>query len=85
FSLQFLNVKVILYGITIYSMFIIKSYQQPLILTLFAPILALIGYLSTTLWALAGGRFHNLNARYHHWINIGMGILLIYSAVISLV
>lgn len=85
FSMQFFNVKVILYGITIYSLFIIHTYRQPLILVSFAPLLAAVGYLSTTLWAIAGSRLHNLNARYQRVINLVMGLLLIYSAVISLI
>jgi cysteine/O-acetylserine efflux protein len=85
FGQQFLNLKGILYGITIYATFIIPSYRQPLILALFALVLALAGYLSVNLWALTGSWLQNLAWRYQRWINIGMGILLIYSAVASLV
>jgi cysteine/O-acetylserine efflux protein len=85
FSQQFLNLKSILYGITIYATFIIPSFRQPLILALFALVLALAGYLSVNLWALTGSWLQNLAWRYQRWINIGMGILLIYSAVVSLI
>jgi cysteine/O-acetylserine efflux protein len=85
FGLQFLNVKGILYGVTIYATFIIQTFRQPHILALFALMLAAAGYLSVTLWALAGSWLHNLAWRYQRWINIGMGLLLIYSAVISLI
>jgi cysteine/O-acetylserine efflux protein len=85
FSQQFLNLKGILYGITIYATFIIPSYRQPLILALFALLLALAGYLSVNLWALTGSWLQNMAWRYQRWINIGMGILLVYSAVVSLI
>ena len=85
FSQQFLNLKGILYGITIYATFIIPAYRQPIILALFALVLALAGYLSVNLWALTGSWLQNLAWRYQRWINLGMGILLIYSAVISLI
>lgn len=85
FSQQFLNLKSILYGITIYATFIIPSFRQPLILALFALVLALAGYLSVNLWALTGSWLQNLAWRYQRWINVGMGILLIYSAVVSLI
>ncbi|MBN2258533.1 MAG: LysE family transporter, partial [Anaerolineaceae bacterium] len=85
FGLQFLNLKGILYGITIFATFIIPSFKRPFILSLFALALALAGYLSVNLWALAGSWLHNLAWRYQRWINIGMGFLLIYSAVASLV
>ncbi len=85
FSQQFLNLKSILYGITIYATFIIPSFRQPLILVLFALVLALAGYLSVNLWALTGSWLQNLAWRYQRWINIGMGLLLIYSAVVTLI
>lgn len=85
FSLQFLNLKGILYGITIYATFIIPAYQQPPVLVLFALLLALAGYLSVNLWALTGGWLQNVAWRYQRWINIAMGLLLIYSAVVSLI
>jgi cysteine/O-acetylserine efflux protein len=85
FSQQFLNLKGILYGITIYATFIIPSFRQPHILALFALVLALAGYISVNLWALTGSWLQNLAWRYQRWINIGMGILLIYSAVVSLI
>jgi cysteine/O-acetylserine efflux protein len=85
FSQQFLNLKSILYGITIYASFIIPSFRQPLVLVLFALGLALAGYLSVHVWALAGSRLQNLDWRYQRWINIGMGFLLIYSALVTLI
>jgi cysteine/O-acetylserine efflux protein len=85
FSQQFLNLKSILYGITIYATFIIPSFRQPLILAVFALVLALAGYVSVNLWALTGSWLQNLAWRYQRWINVGMGILLIYSAVVTLI
>jgi threonine/homoserine/homoserine lactone efflux protein len=85
FSMQFLNLKVILYGVTIYSNFIAPAFQAPLELALFAPLLALIGFLSVSCWALGGELFRRLIHRHERAFNLAMAALLIYVAVASLV
>lgn len=84
FVLQFLNPKLILYGITVYGMFIGRSYQNPLQVSIFAPILAVVGFVSTSCWALGGSLFRQVWVRYYRWFNLVMAGLLIYIAVSSL-
>jgi cysteine/O-acetylserine efflux protein len=84
FGLQFLNPKVILYGITVYSMFIARSFQDPFLVSLFAPLLAGIGFAATSCWALGGTLFRQVWARYFRWFNLVMAGLLIYIAACSL-
>lgn len=85
FSMQFFNVKVILYGVTIYSSFIVQMYQSQLIIIAFAPLLALIGFISISCWAIGGNLFRGFLNKYWRIFNSVMGLLLIYTAVVSLI
>jgi threonine/homoserine/homoserine lactone efflux protein len=84
FAMQFLNLKLILYGITVYSVFITQAYQDPLVVSLFAPLLAAIGFLATSAWALGGSIFRVYWRKYYQAFNLVMGGLLIYTAIASL-
>jgi threonine/homoserine/homoserine lactone efflux protein len=84
FIMQFLNLKVILYGITIYSNFIIQAFQNPLTVSLFAPLLAIICFISISCWAIGGNFFRRFLSKYSLAFNLVMGALLIYTAVASL-
>jgi cysteine/O-acetylserine efflux protein len=84
FGLQFLNPKVILYGITVYAMFIGRSFQDPFQVSLFAPLLAGVGFMATSCWALGGSIFRQVWTRYFRWFNLVMAGLLVYIAVSSL-
>lgn len=79
--MQFVNVKVILYGITVFSSFIIPYYSNPASQVLFSLLLAFIGFVSTTCWALFGALFQKLLSKYRKAFNIIMSLLLIYSAI----
>jgi cysteine/O-acetylserine efflux protein len=81
--LQLVNPKVILYGITIYSSFhVLLSGTAPL-LAGSAVFLALLGFLSVSLWALTGATFSRLlkSSAARLAFNIVMALLLAYSAV----
>ena len=84
FSMQFINPKAILYGITVFSNFIIPNYQSPLSIMLFALFLATVGLIATSSWATFGVIFRTFFSKYARIINIIMGLLLIYSAIASL-
>ena len=79
--LQFLNLKLILYGITVFSNFIIPFHQDIPSLTLYTVILAVIGFIATSCWAAFGVIFRALFSKYSTIINISLGLLLIYSAI----
>lgn len=83
FVLQFLNLKVILYGITVFSNFIVPAYPNPAAVATFAPLLALVGLISTSCWAVSGELFRRLYFKYHRAFNLAMGALLIYTAAAS--
>ena len=84
FTLQFVNLKVILYGVTAFSVFISRLAPDPWLVALFAPALAGVGFLSTSSWALGGDVFRHFLNRYERWFNLAMAALLIYTAVASL-
>jgi threonine/homoserine/homoserine lactone efflux protein len=84
FGMQFLNLKVILYGVTVYSIFITQTYQNPFVVSLFAPLLAGIGFLATSCWALGGSVFRVYWRKHFRLFNYTMGALLIYTAIASL-
>lgn len=79
--LQFFNSKVILYGITVISSFIIPYYKSHLALIFFSLFLAFIGFAATSCWAIFGVLFQKFLSKYKKPFNIIMGLLLLYSAV----
>jgi cysteine/O-acetylserine efflux protein len=79
--LQFVNPKVILYGITIFSSFIVPYYKSAGVLAGFALLLALVGFISTCTWSLFGSVFQRLLAKNDRLFNGVMALLLVYCAV----
>ncbi len=55
--LQFINPKVILYGITAVSSFILPFYHSHISLMIFSLILALVGFSGTVCWTVFGALF----------------------------
>jgi cysteine/O-acetylserine efflux protein len=84
FVMQFLNIKVIVYGITVFSLFIIERYHDLALISLFAIALSFIGFVATATWAVAGNLFRPLLKKHYRIFNIVMGALLIYTAIASL-
>ena len=83
-ALQFVNVKVILYGITSLSSFILPHYDSVAVLALFCVILSVTGFLCTLLWALFGAVFERFFKNYAKIVNAVMALLLVYCAVTML-
>ncbi|HEX9116573.1 MAG TPA: LysE family transporter [Anaerolineae bacterium] len=85
FILQFLNLKGILYGVTVYAMFITPAFDRPLLVSLFAPLLAAVAFVATSCWSLGGDLFRHALRRHYRFFNFAMAALLIYTAVAGLV
>ncbi len=85
FSMQFLNVKGILFGITVFSLFINEVSRAPLMILLFAVSLGLLAFISNSCWALGGTLFRRLAQKHYRVFNFAMGGLLVYSAIAGLV
>lgn len=79
--LQFVNIKAILYGITVFSTFIIPYYSNPSALALFSILLAFLAFVSTVCWALFGALFQKFLSKYRKAFNTIMSLLLLYSAI----
>lgn len=79
--MQFVNPKVILYGITVISTFIVPYYKTDFYLILFSLFLAFTGFVSTLCWALFGALLQNFLSKYNKQFNIIMGLLLVYCAI----
>jgi len=84
FGLQFLNLKVILYGITVYAMFITPTFQNPATVSLFALVLAAIGFIAISCWASGGNIFRQTLRKHYRLFNLAMAGLLIYTAIAAL-
>lgn len=81
FWLQFANVKIILYGITALSAFVLPYTQIILSVTAVSVLLAVIGCLGNLVWALAGHLFQSIFRQYGRLVNRVLALLLIYCAV----
>ena len=81
FLLQFVNPKVLLFGITVVSSFIVPYYKSGVVLTGFAVLIAFTGFTSTCCWSLFGSVFQKCFSKYHRIINSVMALLLVYCAV----
>lgn len=81
FLLQFVNPKVILYGITTISTFITPYYRSVFLLSSFSVSLAFIGFIATFCWSLFGSIFQKYLNQNDKIINAVMALLLVYCAV----
>lgn len=79
--LQFINPKVILYGITTVSTFIVPYYRSIIVLTTFSVTLAFVGFIATCCWSLFGSIFQIFLVNNNKVVNIVMALLLVYCAV----
>jgi threonine/homoserine/homoserine lactone efflux protein len=79
--LQFINSKIIIYGITAFSSFILPHYNGIPVLVFFAFLLSFVGFSGSVCWALFGSLFSILFNKHQKVLNIIMAILLLYCAV----
>lgn len=79
--LQFVNVKIILYGVTAMSSYVLPYHQNAVDILQYTLLLTLIGLSGTTCWALFGAVFERVLQRYRKPINVMMALLLVYCAV----
>lgn len=79
--LQFVNVKVILYGITAMSAFVLPYYKGILPVSGFVIVLSAVGFLGTCSWALFGAVFERIFTKYNNILNAVMALLLVYCAI----
>ena len=83
--MQFINVKVILYGLTAFSTFILPYNNSLLSIAKWVIILTLISTSCNCCWALCGSLFQHIFEKYSEITNIIMASLLVYCAIISVI
>ena len=82
--MQLVNVKVIIYGITSMSAFVLPNTQTNGGIILGILLLSLVGFLATCTWALFGSLFQKIFTKYFKQTNLIMALLLVYCAVMVL-
>lgn len=82
--MQFVNVKVILYGITALSTFVLPHTQTLTGIAAAVLVLTLTGFAGTCCWALFGALFQRVFAKQRRILNLIMALLLVYCAIASL-
>jgi Putative threonine efflux protein len=85
FVLQFINIKIMIYGMTAFSSFILPYYDSYLSVVTFILILSLIGGAGILAWAAMGSTLQRLFCRYERFTNAVMGLLLLGCAASLLV
>jgi cysteine/O-acetylserine efflux protein len=80
FLLQFVNMKIILYSITVYTGYILPHESRLLPLFFHAAVMTLIGTAGCLTWAAAGGLFQKFLRKYYRPFNIVMALILVYCA-----
>lgn len=80
FLLQFINVKIILYAITIYSVYILPNSDSKLLLSISAICNTLIGMSGCITWGLAGKLLQKQFAKHSVLMNALMAAVLFWSA-----
>lgn len=81
--MQFVNVKVILYGITALSTFVLPFHRSAGALALAVAVLVITGFVSNCIWALFGSVFQRLFTQHRKVVNAVMALALVYCAVVS--
>lgn len=80
FLLQFINIKIILYAITIYSGYILPNSDSKLLLSVSAVCNTLIGMSGCITWGLAGTLLQTQFIKHFRIMNVIMAGILIWSA-----
>lgn len=81
FWLQFVNVKIYMYAITIYTGYVLTETEAFYILGMHAILLTVIGFSGILTWGIAGGILQSFLKKYHKPFNYAMGLILVWCAV----
>lgn len=81
FCLEFANVKIILYAITIFTGYVLPYDTRAMSIVFHALCMTLIGAFGFLLWATVGGLLQKFLEKYYKPFNIIMALVLIYCAI----
>lgn len=79
--LQLLNVKIIVYGLTMFSSFILPHENRIPVLFLFALYLMILGGIGNLIWAFAGNILKRFYTDHYKLMNAVMALLLIWCSM----
>jgi threonine/homoserine/homoserine lactone efflux protein len=79
--LQLINIKVILFGLTAMSSYILPYYSNIPVLILFAFLMSSIQFTGNICWTLFGSLINKLFKEHRTKINIAMAIMLLYCII----
>jgi len=79
--LQFVNPKIMVYGITAMSSYILPVFHDSVILSGFVLLLSLVGFSGTVCWAIFGAAFSKVFKEHRKLLNGIMALLLVYCAL----
>lgn len=79
--LQLLNVKIIVYGLTMFSTFILPNEERVPVLFLFAVYLMILGAIGNLIWAFAGTLLRQLYSSHYKLMNAVMALLLVWCSL----
>lgn len=80
-AMQFVNVKLLLYALTVTANFITPYYESSLVIVLICVFLGFCSAISASCWALFGTAIQRFFGQYRKPLNIGMALLLLYAAL----
>jgi cysteine/O-acetylserine efflux protein len=81
FILQFVNIKIYLFGLTALTGYVVPYYNTLVMLIFFGIIIATIGTISSLVWAFMGALFKRIYIKHYRIINIILGLFLLECAV----
>ena len=79
--LQLLNVKIIVYGLTMFSSFILPYESRIPVLFLFAVYLMILGAIGNLIWAFAGNVLKRFYTEHYKLMNAVMALLLLWCSL----
>ena len=80
-ALQFVNVKIIMYAITIFSLYVLPVSQNPIFTAINAIIFTIIGVSGCITWGAAGGLLQKFINAHFRAFNLAMAAILVLCAV----
>ena len=81
FFLQMINVKIIIYGLTMFSAYILPYESKVPVLFIFAVYLMILGAFGNLLWAFAGNVLKTLYGQHYRIMNGIMALLLVWCSL----
>lgn len=80
FLLEFVNVKIIMYAVTVYTSYVIPHGASLGVLLVHALMLTITGIAGNLTWAAAGGTLQKFLKQYHRPFNAAMALVLLWCA-----